>query len=99
MKPFAGTCDFICAAETDLSGRRLLIVEEALRNYVGHWFEYVNSVAKINEGAGVQVTVAAHRQIDKQLGSPICAHGAFAKTNCDRLCNSPAAFTLYIGTR
>jgi len=82
---------------TDLSGRRLLIVEEALRNYVGHWFEYVNSVAKINEGAGVQVTVAAHRQIDKQLASPICAHGVFAQTNWDGIYNYPQAWRRYIG--
>ena len=55
------------AAEIDLSGRRLLLVEEALRDYVGHWFEYVKSVVEINEGAGVEVTVAAHRQVDKEL--------------------------------
>src|SRR5262249_23934063 len=42
--------------QTDLFGRRLLIVEEALRDYIGHWFEYVKSVAEINEAAGVEVT-------------------------------------------
>jgi glycosyltransferase involved in cell wall biosynthesis len=82
---------------TDLSGRRLLIVEEALRDHVGHWFEYVKSVTKINEGAGVQVTVAAHRQIDKQLATAICAHGVFAQSRWDGIYNHPQAWRRYIG--
>jgi glycosyltransferase involved in cell wall biosynthesis len=97
MNQSAGTGDSIRAVETDLSGRRLLIVEEALRDYVGHWFEYVKSVAEINEGAGVKVTVAAHRQIDKELASRIHAHGVFAQTNWDGIYNNPHAWRRYIG--
>jgi glycosyltransferase involved in cell wall biosynthesis len=97
MDQSAGTGDSIRAVETDLSGRRLLIVEEALRDYVGHWFEYVKSVAEINETAGVKVTVAAHRQIEKELAARIHAQGVFAQTNWDGIYNNPQAWRRYIG--
>src|SRR5262245_12450901 len=84
-------------AEMDLSGRRLLIVEEGLRDYKGHWFEYVKSVAEVNKRAGVEVTVAAHRQIGRELASRICAHGVFAQTNWDGIYLKPQAWRRYIG--
>ena len=43
-----------------LQGCRLLVVEEALKDFVGHWYEYVRSVADLNRAAGVDVTVVSH---------------------------------------
>src|SRR5262249_36736748 len=65
--------------------------------YIGHWFEYVKSVAEINEAAGVEVTVAGSRQIDKNLASRIHAHGVFAQTNWDGIYNHPQAWRRCIG--
>jgi glycosyltransferase involved in cell wall biosynthesis len=93
----SGDIDHSTCANIDLAGRRLLIVEEALRDFRGHWFEYVKSVAEINEGAGVEVTVAAHRQIDEQLASRIHAHGVFAQTRWDGIYDSSQAWRRYLG--
>lgn len=40
--------------------RRLLIVEEALKDFVGHWYEYVRAVVELNRAEGTQVAVAGH---------------------------------------
>src|SRR5262245_22873946 len=97
MDKFVGIGDSTRAMEAYLSGRRLLIVEEGLRDYVGHWFEYVKAVVEINQRAGVKVTVAAHRQIDKELASRVCAHGVFVHTNWDGIYNYPRAWRRYMG--
>src|SRR5258708_4438705 len=85
------------AAEFELSGRRLLIVEEGLRDYNGHWFEYVKAAAEVNRRAGVNVTIAAHRRIDRELASRICANGVFAQTNWDGIYDNPDSWRRYIG--
>jgi len=97
MNQSAETDDSPRETKIDLSGRRLLIVEEALRDYVGHWFEYVKSVTEINEAAGVEVTVAAHQDIDNELAQRIHAHGVFAQTNWDGIYNKPQAWRRYVG--
>lgn len=43
-----------------IAGRRLLIVEEALKDFVGHWHEYVRSVAALCRDEGATVTVIGH---------------------------------------
>jgi glycosyltransferase involved in cell wall biosynthesis len=81
----------------NLPGRRLLIVEEGLRDYKGHWFEYVNSVAEINKRSGIHVTIAAHRGIDQELALRIGAHGVFAQTNWDGIYHNSQAWRRYLG--
>ena len=34
-----------------LAGKRLLVVEEALKDFVGHWYEYVKAVAELSTGS------------------------------------------------
>ncbi|MCA1661996.1 MAG: hypothetical protein LC648_07485 [Novosphingobium sp.] len=63
--------------------RRLLIVEEALKDYVGHWYEYVRAVAELNRGAGVEVSVVAHAAVSEALRAELGAIPLFARTPWD----------------
>ena len=67
----------------DLRGKRLLVVEEALKDFVGHWYEYVRSVADLNRAAGVEVTVVAHAAATPALRGELAAHPLFARTVWD----------------
>ena len=66
-----------------LAGRRLLVVEEALKDFVGHWFEYVRSVADLNRAAGVEVTVVAHAAASAALRDELGAQPLFDRTVWD----------------
>lgn len=66
-----------------LAGKRLLIVEEALRDYVGHWYEYVRSVVELNRAAGVEVHVAAHADAGEELRRDPSTHPLFTATMWD----------------
>jgi glycosyltransferase involved in cell wall biosynthesis len=63
--------------------RRLLIVEEALRDYVGHWFEYVRAVAELARGDGAEVTIVGHAQASQALRDNLGVVPVFAKTPWD----------------
>jgi glycosyltransferase involved in cell wall biosynthesis len=67
----------------DLEGRRLLIVEEALKDFVGHWYEYVRSVADLNRAAGVGVTVVTHAAATPALRDELDAQPLFDRTIWD----------------
>src|SRR4051812_30042725 len=88
--------DLADVSPADISGRRLLVVEEALRDHSGHWFEYVSAVVSMNRSAGVEVDVAAHGLIDPALASRINAQGVFSKTNWDGIYNSRYAARRYL---
>ena len=53
---------------TQRPGRRLLVVEEALKNQAAHFYEYVKSVAELNARAGGE-TVAAAALVDRSNGT------------------------------
>ncbi|MET0251966.1 MAG: glycosyltransferase [Novosphingobium sp.] len=63
-----------------LGGKRLLIVEEALRDFVGHWYEYVRSVSELSRADGAEVTVIAHARADDALRATLPLHPLFPKT-------------------
>ena len=66
-----------------LKGRRLLVVEEALKDFVGHWYEYVRSVADLNRAAGVEVTVVAHTTATPALRDELDAWPLFPRSMWD----------------
>ncbi|MGE3689836.1 MAG: glycosyltransferase [Novosphingobium sp.] len=80
-----------------LAGKRLLVVEEALKDRIGHWYEYVKSVAELNAGQGVEVTVGAHCRIDPEIAAEIDARPLFARTNWDGVYAHPQAWRRYLG--
>ena len=67
----------------DLRGKRLLVVEEALKDFVGHWYEYVRSVADLNRSQGVDVTVVTHSAATPALRDELHAQPLFDRTIWD----------------
>lgn len=63
--------------------RRLVVVEEALKDFVGHWYEYVRAVGDLNRAAGVEVTVVAHAAATPALVDELGAHPVFERTVWD----------------
>ncbi len=51
----------------DLGGRRLLVVEEALKDFVGHWYEYVKAVTELSAARGAEVEIVGHTRANEVL--------------------------------
>ena len=81
----------------DLTNRRLLIVEEALKNHTGHWYEYNRAVTEFNRTAGVNVAVVAHQTIAPKIAQELSAIPLFEYTNWDGIYYSPSAWRRYLG--
>ncbi|MEI6071060.1 MAG: glycosyltransferase [Verrucomicrobiae bacterium] len=63
----------------NLTGKHLLICEEALTDYSGHFFTWIKAIRTIHLAAGARVTVAANRnvtpEIQKEIGAiPTYSH-------------------------
>jgi glycosyltransferase involved in cell wall biosynthesis len=76
--------------------RRLLIVEEALKDFSGHWYEYNKAVVAFHRAAGVDVTVAAHRDVRPEIRTELGALPYFPYTNWDNIYASPHAAVRYV---
>lgn len=63
--------------------RRLLIAEEALRDFHGHYFEYDHTVAEANRRAGVEVDVAVNAAAGPEVLEPLAATPVFRRTTWD----------------
>lgn len=81
----------------NLTERRLLIVEEALKDYTGHWYEYDKAVTEFNRAMGVDVTVAAHETVDSEITQSLGAFPLFRYTNWDGIYSTPSAWRRYFG--
>ncbi|MBW4575264.1 MAG: glycosyltransferase [Aphanothece sp. CMT-3BRIN-NPC111] len=77
--------------------RRLLIVEEALKDYTGHWYEYDKAVTEINRLRGVDVAIAAHQTVSPEIVQELKALPLFQYTNWDGIYYSPSALKRYWG--
>jgi glycosyltransferase involved in cell wall biosynthesis len=80
-----------------LTGKRLLIVEEALKNHAGHWYEYDKAVYDINRDLGVATWIAAHRDVSADVRATLPAEPVCSHTNWDGLYAHPAAWRRYVG--
>lgn len=67
----------------ELAGKRLLIVEEALRDYVGHWYEYVRAVVDLAREHRAEVTVVGHATASAALQAELAVRPLFGKTPWD----------------
>ena len=63
--------------------RRLLIVEEALKDYVGHWYEYVRAVVELNRAERIEVTVVGHANATNELREDLGVVPLFPRTPWD----------------
>ena len=67
----------------DLAGKRLLIVEEALRDFVGHWYEYVKAVAALGRAAGAEVAIVGHADAGEPLRAELGVVPLFERSPWD----------------
>ena len=75
---------------------RLLIVEEALKDRRGHWYEYNRAiVAEARRSA--EVTVLAHRNLQPSIAEELGATPFFPATSWDGVYNAPSAWKRYLG--
>jgi len=77
--------------------RRLLICEEALKDFNGHWYEYNKAVAEMNLAEGTQVTVLGHRELSPEIADELPAIPFFEQTNWDGIYYHRKAWRRYIG--
>jgi glycosyltransferase involved in cell wall biosynthesis len=63
--------------------KRLLIVEEALKNRRGHWYEYNLAIVVEARRQGIDVTVLTHRDLEEDLRREFNATPFFPVTSWD----------------
>ncbi|NET01100.1 MAG: glycosyltransferase [Sphaerospermopsis sp. SIO1G1] len=80
-----------------ISQKKILIVEEALKNYTGHWYEYNKAVTEFNRNAGIEVTIAAHKTVSTEVINELNAVPIFEYTNWDGIYYSSSAIKRYLG--
>lgn len=80
-----------------VSGKRLLLVEEALKNHVGHFYEYDRAVVEAHRRLNVDVRVAAHVDVDARLRAAIGAEPVFKHTNWDGIYAHPGLWRRQVG--
>ncbi|MGJ8696671.1 MAG: hypothetical protein ACSHYF_10160 [Verrucomicrobiaceae bacterium] len=76
---------------------RILIVEEALRDQNGHWYEYNHAIVEEARARGHEVAVLAHRDIEVGLKDELGASAFFPVTSWDQVYNHPSAWRRYLG--
>ena len=80
-----------------LAGKKLLIVEEALKTHSGHFYEYDKAVYDINHDLGVVTHIAAHREVSAEICGTLPAEPVFSHTNWDGIYAHPVAWRRYVG--
>lgn len=80
-----------------LRPRRLLVVEEALKNQAAHFYEYVKSVAELNATVGGETVVVSHAGTEAVICDELGAHALFERSNWDGVYNHPKAWKRYLG--
>lgn len=76
---------------------KLLIVEEALKNRSGHWYEYNRAIVEEARKRGHEVTLLAHREIESEIREELAAEAFFPVTSWDQVYYHPSAWRRYLG--
>lgn len=84
-------------SRSPLAGKRMLVVEEALKSESGHWFEYVKSVIELNAAAGAATVAVIHRDAQPNVVAALDACALFPWTNWDNIYAHPKAWRRYLG--
>ncbi|MHA4843867.1 glycosyltransferase [Flavitalea antarctica] len=65
----------------DLTGKRLLICEEALIDYKGHFYSWIKAIREIHIKEGVEVLVAGNNMIDPTIKEEFNVYPAYTHNN------------------
>jgi glycosyltransferase involved in cell wall biosynthesis len=74
-----------------------LICEEALKDEVGHWFEYCHAVETIHDSYGVETLILAHADVAPSVRRAANALPFFRETSWDGMNEEPSALKRYWG--
>jgi glycosyltransferase involved in cell wall biosynthesis len=77
--------------------KRLLIVEEALKNRRGHWYEYNRAIIDEARRRNIHTTILAHQDIEEDLRLEMGAQPYFPVTSWDQVYYHPSGWRRYIG--
>lgn len=77
--------------------KRLLIVEEALKDRVGHWYEYNKAIVEEARSRGIEVTLLVHQDIEQDVCEELQATPWFPATSWDQGYYHPNAILRYFG--
>ena len=77
--------------------RRLLIVEEALKDRRGHWYEYNLAIVTEARRRKIDTTILTHRAIQDDLREEMQAVPYFPVTSWDQVYYHPSEWRRYIG--
>jgi len=77
--------------------KRLLIVEEALKNRRGHWYEYNRNIIEEARFRGIEVTILAHRDVENSIKNELKCKPFFPVTCWDQVYAHPSAWRRYLG--
>lgn len=76
----------------DLSGKRLLICEEGLVDYNGHYYGWIKAIREINQRAGAEVIIAANEKLNPEIRDELNAHAIFSRNNWSDIYNGRGRF-------
>lgn len=76
---------------------RLLIVEEALKDTRGHWYEYNRAIVAEARRRGVATTVLGHAELQADLRRELGAEPYFPVTSWDGVYYHPSEWRRYLG--
>lgn len=76
---------------------RVLIVEEALKNRSGHWYEYNRAIVEEARKRGHEVILLAHKDIESDICEELEATPYFPVTSWDQVYNYPQTWKRYLG--
>lgn len=74
-----------------LENKKLLICEEGLIDYAGHFHTWINGIKKINQDKGIEVFIAGNEYVSKDMASKLKVIPAYSINSWDnnRICKWP----------
>jgi glycosyltransferase involved in cell wall biosynthesis len=80
-----------------IEGKRLLIAEEGLIDFHGHFYTWIKAIKKMNENAGVKVTVAGNINASEEIKRDLGAIPAFTRNNWSDIYNKRGRLGRFLG--
>ncbi|MFN5477511.1 MAG: glycosyltransferase [Sphingobacteriales bacterium] len=79
----------------DLKGKKLLICEEALTGFKGHYYTWIKAIRHIHASAGAEVMVAGNILMDESIRDEFKANPAYSTNSWSGIYNHPKAWRRY----
>jgi glycosyltransferase involved in cell wall biosynthesis len=80
----------------DLQGKTLLICEEALTGFKGHYYTWIKAIRQINIKAGAKVKVAGNKEMENAIRDEFQAIPAYGVNSWSGVYNNPKAWRRYL---